>query len=163
MITKRTTTQNKILWSLFARNGIDDENRKVLALTYSNGRTAKTSELNFEECRSLISFLKGEKIVPANLPSFKNVSNVGEDMASIKKKRSKIFKIATENLRMITTEGKIDFVKFNKFMLNCTYLNKPLKEYTVTELDKLINQFQQVAKNNAISNKPKGDIAPTEF
>ncbi len=57
---KRTQSQNKRLYGLFGRLGIDEDTKRAMVSAITRGRTEHTSELTVEEANELISALTDE-------------------------------------------------------------------------------------------------------
>lgn len=55
----RSATQNKRLWGLAAKLGLEHEDLRDYAHEYSGGRTDHTSKLYFNECEKLNNYLDG--------------------------------------------------------------------------------------------------------
>lgn len=74
-----------------------------------------------------------------------------EEELLLRKKRAVVLAIATRTGIHDTN----DWSKFNRFMLNSSILHKPLKDYNLTELNRLIQQFRKLEENyNRSAEKP---------
>jgi hypothetical protein len=134
----RTNDQNKRLYDLLNKLGIV-EMKAILALQYSSNRTKKTSELTFLECRELIQHLE------KNLNQIEKEKK-DEELAKVKRKRSKVMHLAVR-AGMTNEKGELNYDRFNEFMLKKSVLKKKLKDYSLSELDLLITQFNKIAKS----------------
>ncbi len=129
----RTLAQNKRLYQLLNTLRLNNDDAKAgLAFSYSNQRTDKTSELTVAECDELIKHLEGQI--------------AQTDLITIKKKRSKVLFLAVK--AGMGEAKKVNYAKFNAFMLNKSVCKKPLVDYSSAELDKLITQLNQIIKHN---------------
>lgn len=158
---KRTSAQNRRIHQLLGKLGLDEEARVNLAQQYSGGRAQSTAELTISEARELIDHLiieVGEEVeqVPDRLLDGKKTWRRGEQpprrapgrdqAASLKAMRSKILAIATR-LGWLPEQvpGLADrWAVLNTWMVERSYLSKPLFKYTYSELPKLVSQMEAV-------------------
>jgi hypothetical protein len=108
-------------------------------LQYSDNRTSHTAELTISECNRLIGGLQGKLVVQP------------KPVDMLKRKRSIVLNLAVKAGFVIENKGngkEVDYVRFNKFMLERSVLKKKFSAYTVEELDGLITQFKMVVKHN---------------
>ena len=126
---KRTSEQNKRLFALLYRLGWT-EDRGEFVLSFTNGRTTSTAQMNREECESLIQHLQ----------SFVTKSESDREKD---KKRKKVIAIA-HNLGWKLPSGKVDISSIQNFINEKGVVKKPFNEYNLMELSKLIYQFEKI-------------------
>ena len=129
--------QNKMLHALLAHANLTDQ-KANLVMSFTSGRTDKSSEMNAIEAKEMIAYLRQQ------IPDIK--SNPLEAKAD--KMRKKILSMARElgwTVLMTNDEGikqlKADMLRINAWCAKYGYLHKPLNNYTFEELPKLISQF----------------------
>lgn len=125
----RTKKQNAILHQLLGKLRVDDEWKGELALQFSNGRTSKTSELSYHECRMLINELQNQS----------KESHIGEANNKMRRKICFYFRKCG-----YVIDDKTDMNAVYEWVLKYGYLKKPLNEYTRQELPKLVSQAQKI-------------------
>lgn len=133
----RSKSQNRQIHGLLSRLGLKD-NKEVLALDFSNGRTDKTSELTYQEAERLILSLQTAartgKTVTHEIPtSFSPGNNM----------RRKIF-WHFRKCGFVNESGNVDVKAVNDWVERYGYLNKPLMNYTAQELPRLVSQSEAV-------------------
>lgn len=133
----RTNSQNKRLYALLTQLNLL-EMKANLASQYSTGRTSETSQLTIKECSQLIMYLESQLQ--------KKEQQQLDEQQLIKRKRGKVLHLAVAS-GFKNEKGDIDYKRFNAFMLTKSIYKKQLKEYNLGELDKLITQFEQIAKS----------------
>lgn len=104
--------------------------KKSLALEYSQGKTDKTSDLSLEQYKRLI----------------RDLDTVYGRMDAAAKMRRKIISRAHEMSWYKKQPGKpeIDMDRIDRWCSTYGYLHKPLNDYDVYELPKLVSQFDMV-------------------
>lgn len=130
---------------------IDDEKRHALIYAWTKGRTESSKELFEFEIDDLIWKLQHD---------FKFTDTLQEALslrfeADIKKKRSAVLTIAQ---RMGIHEGT-SFEKFNRWMESRSILKKPLRDYSLDELNDLLAQLHGLESNFERSAQNKGTKA----
>jgi hypothetical protein len=118
---KRTVEQNKLLHTLLGQLRYDAEEKAELVRTYTNGRSASSSELTSTEAKLLIGYLRQQAD------------------GSIRKMRSKIINIG-KNIGLTTQTGDIDWVRLNVFLTK--KFQKKLHELTRAELPKAVTAMK---------------------
>lgn len=126
---KITYNQNKILHALLNKTGLTEFKRE-LVYSYSNNRTESSKELLIDEATALINYLKKQN----------------PETVQAEKMRRKIIAMA-HKMRWETEEGKVNMKSVNNWCINKSYLKKPLMEYSLQELPKLVSQFENVYKS----------------
>ncbi len=121
---------HKKLMTIFSRMGLDNDARRDLIFGYTNGRTESTKDLSQSEIDDLCD-------------TYSDMAFGTNEKEELRQKRSIVLKIAT-SVGIHDTEN---WSKFNGFMLNRSVLKKPLKSYTLEEMDALIQQFRGIEKN----------------
>jgi hypothetical protein len=146
----RTNSQNRRLYALLTKLNLLDM-KANLALQYSNGRTSETSQLTITECKELIVYLDSQapQIQSPQTPE----GDFSEKDLLLKRKRGKVLHLAIAS-GFKNEKGAIDYKRFNVFMFNKSVLKKHLNDYDLSELDKLITQFGQIAKSHKESKLP---------
>ncbi len=142
---KRTTTQNRILYSLLSSLGISDDNKAVLVAEYTNGRTEKSSEMSYNECQQLIDDLQREER-----------KNRNEEYKKLNRLRRKVFVEFYELgwLSQEATNGE-KTAKINAFLTSRTKFGKSdINKLTEAELSKLITQLRTIKRQIAEKEKP---------
>lgn len=134
---KRTNAQNKRMYQLFSKLGIDADLKAELVLQFSNSRTEKSSELLLHEAGSLIRALEAK---------WEKRQRMANDIKQ--RRRREVFKLSYDigfiNNRMTTAE-KLN--KINGFIAHRAKSVKHLNELSEAELDKLIKQLRAVRRN----------------
>jgi hypothetical protein len=131
----RNKSQNNRLHALITKLGIDEETKQELVYKYTNGRLTSSKTMLMHECQALINELQ---VMANRIP--KNQDEIKADG-----QRKKMFSIARE--MGWVTNGKVDPRLF-QWIEKYGYLKKPLNDYTLAELPKLITQFEYVLKSH---------------
>lgn len=107
--------------------------KKELVSSFTSGRSDSSRDMTDQEARDLISYLEGSKTAP--------------DPAD--RMRKKIISMAREiGWEMRTAKGKVaDIERIKNWVLKYGYLKKPLNDYGINELPRLVTQFEQVYKD----------------
>lgn len=161
----RTLSQNKWLHSLLNQTGLMSE-KAQLSKQYSNGRTNSTSELSYDECQALITFLdrilKGENY--PSLPVQRGNSSPSRPMSEAEK-YALFDKNNTQHMYLLSMCRQIGWTRYNAklgkqvadlnalgaWLAKYGYFKKPLKKYNAKELPTLITQFEGVVKHGVQS------------
>jgi len=125
----RTPHQNKQLFAILNKLGIDTEGRAELVYNATNGRTKSSADLGYQECLRLIQSLNGE---------------ANEEARKANRMRKKVLSICYE--MGWTKNGAIDWELLNGFLTKYGYLHKPLNNYNNKELPTLLTQFENILK-----------------
>lgn len=128
---KATKKQVGFVYKLLHLQGAGDI-KEDLALAHSTGRTTHLSDLEQDEVRSLIDFLKKQ----VNLP---------ETPAS--RMRGKILSMAHEVRWQLPGTTKIDMARVDAWSIKYGYKHKPLHELTDDELPLIVTQFERMYKD----------------
>lgn len=107
------------------------EDKKHLVSQYTNGRTESSKEMTQTEARYLIASLK------------KMVSPT-EDEKKADRMRRKIIGLAHECGWHLAGTQRIDMERLDNWCLNSSYLKKKLDKYKLSELPRLVSQFEKV-------------------
>lgn len=136
MAKKKTEKQDfKAFFSLLKSCGRRTEDRAgVLMLAVGK---SSLRELTAKEYADVLAYL--QKMAD----SFEKQKND----ASIKKMRSTVLRIAQNDLGH-SKEGKIDWERFNAWMLAKSKFKKPLKELDFAETRDLVSQMMAIAKRS---------------
>jgi len=131
------------LMTLLSKAGFDDDKRHEFVYHWTNGRTQSTKDLSEFELVQMIARIENDH-------NFEN--KVNEEMETVmRRKRSAVLAIASRT--GIFPNGNWDL--FNRFMLKSSVLHKPLHQYSIEELDKLLKQFRAIETNfNKSAKKP---------
>ena len=132
----RTTSQNKRLYGLMSKLGINADTKESLVWEFTNGRTGKSSEMEYRECNNLISSLQDE---------FNTRNRQKADL--MQKQRRNIFKLMYDCGLIdgnMNSEQKVSVI--NKWIKNKQNTDKTLNELSFDELLKLIKQLQAVRR-----------------
>lgn len=113
--------------------GGDREYKQNLVIEYSNGRATSSKDLYYGEMQMLLEHLD-------------KAQGKTEDDIKADRMRKKIIGIARG--KGWEADGKADIKRINGWCISYGYLHKPLNDYTVDELPKLVTQFQQALKGN---------------
>ncbi|OKL40277.1 hypothetical protein [Pontibacter flavimaris] len=137
---KRTDTQNKKLHLLLNKAGLAAEKPDLVAF-YTNGRTSSSRDMYFHEAQKLIVYLESITSNSASTPT---------DRADTMRK--KVIAICYELGWIEPTdspeERKINMAVIDGFLKKRGYIKKPLNEFTVRELPRLISQFEQILEHS---------------
>ncbi len=131
----RNKSQNNRLHALITKLGIDEETKQELVYKYTNGRLTSSKTMLMHECQALIN----------ELQILANRIQKNQDEIKTDSQRKKMFSIARE-MGWISN-GKVDQRLF-QWIEKYGYLKKPLNDYTLSELPKLITQFEYVLKSH---------------
>jgi hypothetical protein len=127
--SKRTNNQNTKLHALLSKLKIDKEMKESLVNQFTNGREISSANMTKFECKLLIEYLQ---------------KYFNQDEAEkCDKMRRRILSLCHE-MGWELENGKVDMERVNGFCLNKGYLAKPLNNYNLKELPKLIYQFEKV-------------------
>ena len=121
----RNSTQNKQLYLLLNKLGIDNELKQEIVYRLTNGRTIKSSEMNVQECQAMINELNAEPT-----------------MGKADKMRKKIISLFRKMGYLVN--GKVDMVAVEAWVEKYGYLHKSLNNYKYVELPKLVSQAEAV-------------------
>ncbi len=132
----RTNAQNKRLYGLFSKLGINSDLKKDLVLQFTNNRTEKSSEMKYGECNNLIASLQAEL----------NKRN-RQKADLLQTQRRNVFKLMYDigliDGRM-TTRKKMAVI--NAWVENKTAFKTDLNNLSYEQLTKLIKQLQAVRR-----------------
>lgn len=129
----RTQTQNKKLYALLNRLGIDKQVKAELVRQFSHGRTDSTAQMNYMECQSLIAHLASQ------------TKPLRQDLTEpVRRMRAKVVAIARDLGYIKVKVHTTDWERFNSFMSTRSCLKKPLSKYTVDELPQLVTQWESM-------------------
>lgn len=132
---------------ILTRIGIDDKGRHDLIYAWTSGRTTSSKELRPDELQNLIWKLENDFHFQSNIVPLTEIER--------RKKRAQVLAIAQ---RCGIHDGA-SFTKFNSFMKNSSILKKPLNEYALDELDRLVKQFRALEQNYLASAEHAGTKA----
>jgi hypothetical protein len=121
---QRTQKQNKILHMLISKIGMPEDAKREMIISFTNGRTANSSEMNYHECQSMINTIK----------------SIFQDEAD--KKRKKVISNLLQ-AGFTTPEGKADMHRINAWCRNQAF-KKDLNGHSMLELSKLIYAAEKV-------------------
>ncbi len=135
---KRTNSQNRRLYGLFGRLGIDEDTRKAMVLNVTRGRTEHTSEMTVDEAKTLIEILSAE-LRRAKKTQYEEANRL----------RRKVFKLfyelgwidsamTNEEKRAIISNWIIQRTKTGK---------KDLNQLKTDELNAVIRQLRAIKRN----------------
>ena len=140
-----TIERHRRLYGLFRDTGTE-KYRHELVLSYSQGRTENSAELTDLETDELIRHLvqlTKPKPVAAH-PTRSGVDYQGQQM------RRRILSLCYTMGWSVWNEAKqkheVDWKRLNGWMLHYSYAHKPMNEYSYGELQRLICQFENMAK-----------------
>ena len=137
----RNAKQNRQLWAIVNQLKIDKEQVEELVYQYSEGRTKSTRELSVQEFSSLTNHLEAIKKGMTKAPEVKPTATDPAD------KQRKKFLSTCYDLKW-TTDGKLNWIKINEWLQQYGYLHKPLNNYTIEELPKLVTQIETLLKKD---------------
>lgn len=132
---RRTKTQNKQIHALLSKLGLKDQ-KDALALDFSEGRTDRTSELTFLEAQQMILSLSS---ATRSGKSFNY--NTGVEFKPGNNMRRKIF-FFFRKAGYVNAKDQVDVKAVHAWVDRYGYLNKPLMEYDLKELPKLVSQAE---------------------
>jgi hypothetical protein len=107
--------------------------KAALVFSFTNGRSESSRDMTEQEAKELVYYL--ENITTADDPA--------------NRMRKKIISMAREmGWELRTTTGKVaDMQRIRNWVLKYGSLKKPLNDYTINELPRLVTQFEQVYKD----------------
>lgn len=129
----RTKQQNKALYSLISKLGIDDETKQGLVMQYTKGRTKRSSEMFQHECHQLIEALRAK--LPGQTP---RQAFVPRNKLEAKKERQRKRIISHLKEAGYTLPcGRADMHAINLWVEKQKF-KKTLNQHTTAELSQLI-------------------------
>jgi len=138
----RTKSQNKRLYALLSQLNINDENKKELVYQFTNGRTERSSEMEYRECNNLIMSLQEQLITLKNKQANeRQYSGIEQGL------RREIFKLMYDIGFIHNREdNKRKLLVINAWIKKKIKLEKQLNELSVDELNKMIKQLRTVRR-----------------
>ena len=129
---KITKYQMSKIWGYVNSKNLSEKARKDMILSYTGGRTARLSEMTYDEAMELI-----EKI---DIDAYKKIK--------ADKMRKKILHLC--HLMQWYEKGstKLDFKRIDAFCIERGWKHKPLNAYTYSELPLLVTQFEEVYEHS---------------
>lgn len=124
-----------IVQTLFSKCALRAQKANIVR-SFSDGRTEHITELDDDEVRRLIGYLRYTARDAARTPT-----QISED-----KMKRKIISMAHE-LRWRNADGKIDMKSLNGWCVKYGYLHKRLDDYSNAELPRLVQQFEVMYRN----------------
>ena len=103
--------------------------KEDIVMSFSEGRTGSVSQLEFQEAKELIRHLKKQQEPQA----------IQGD-----RQRKRIYYYAHQMRWYIPKTKKIDSTRIDNWCVKYGLYHKPLMKHNVTELTKLVNQFQKM-------------------
>lgn len=143
LFMKLITTQQIIKFNALLRNlGLEDDDKRGIIASFTNGRSERTNDMHFNEAHSMIEHLSkiaGE--VPT--PEVAHARRLQQE----DKMRKKVISIAYK-LGWTKPNGKCDYDKLNNFIATHPVSERKgisnINDYNYKELVKLINQFESL-------------------
>ena len=140
-----TIERHRRLYGLLRDTGTNNY-RHELVYSYSHGRTENSAELTDLETdeliRHLIQMLKPKP--EGNHPTQSGVDYKGQQM------RRRILSLCYTMGWSVWNEAKqkhdVDMSRLNNWMLHYSYAHKPMNDYSYGELQRLVVQFENMAK-----------------
>jgi hypothetical protein len=107
--------------------------KAALVYSFTNGRSESSRDMTNQEAKELVHYLE-------------NI-NTADDPAD--RMRKKIISMAREmGWELRTATGKVaDMERIKNWVTKYGYLKKPLNDYQINELPRLVTQFEQVYKD----------------
>jgi hypothetical protein len=145
-----TTIQNKLLHALLAQTNLTIHKEDLVA-SFTDNRTTKSSEMGTDEAQHLITHLR-TKLPPLTTTSGNtSISTTQQAQADqANKLRRKLIALAWQMNWISTkvnangsTHTACDMPRVNGWCNTYGYLHKPLNDYKVDELPKLLTQFEK--------------------
>jgi hypothetical protein len=136
----RDENQNKRLHLLLGKASLLAEKPELVSF-FTDGRTTSSRELTYEEAENFINYLEG-------MSQLQKTS--GKE--STEKMRRNIIAICYE-LGWIENsdnpeERKMNMAVIDSFIKQRGYIKKPLNDFTLKELPKLVSQFKQILQHS---------------
>jgi hypothetical protein len=132
---KATKRQVIAINAAISYKGLKDQ-KKMMMLDASNGRTESSKELTFDEAGALLQFLNSDslKAPSATDKQVRKLIALAYDIKWIKERQ------------VVGAGGKLesrkDYSALHEWVKKFGYLGKELREYNDKELPKLLTQFQ---------------------
>ena len=166
---QRTHAQNARLHQLLGELGFTAD-KGALVSAHTNGRTTSSSAMTYAECAGLIGDLEraagsqrpmhypsrpAAPPTPKATPSAPRPTRevLTEAQAeSAQRMRRKVFALAREAGMLwgeTPADKRMNAAKLDAFLLAHGCVKQPIGAYTLAQLPKLVNQFQQIVKHNA--------------
>jgi hypothetical protein len=147
---KAITTQQIIKFNTLLRNlNLEEDHKRGIIASFTNGRTDRTNDMHFIEAHAMIAHLAklaGQTPLSSRRGAGGEARRVAED-----KMRKKVIAIAYQ-LGWTLPNGKLDYNRLNTFI--ATHPVSPRKECTelnhhnYNELVLLITQFESILKKH---------------
>jgi hypothetical protein len=135
--------QQIIKFNALLRNlGLEDDDKRGIIASFTNGRTSKTKEMLYVEAKAMLQHLSA--LAPYVQSEESAAARVREKE---NKMRKKVIAIAYQ-LGWTTPQGKCDYARLDRFIAArpVTPGATSLNQYTAADLPKLINQFEELLK-----------------
>ena len=144
-----TIGRHRRLYGLFHETGTE-KYRRDLVNSFTDGRTSNSSELSDLEADELIKHLE-QMTRKEHAPTRSGVDYKGQQMR--RRILSLCYIIGWVKFNEIRLTHEIDWPRLNSWMIKYGYLHKPMNDYAYTELQRLVNQFENMAES-VLSSKP---------
>ncbi len=137
MISKE---QIYIFNTLLTKHGLQDDKREIIS-SISGGRTESTLQLTWWETQQWINAMNKQGGKPAgNRPNDPRQRMINSIVA-MAREMNMVKRVSVVNERG-TVEAKSDYRQLNEWMMQKSYLKKMLRQYSYSELPKLVSQFK---------------------
>lgn len=145
---KRTTHQNKQLYSLLNELNITGDIKADMVLTFTNGRTEKSSEMSKDECQRMIDKL-------SELTS-RNAKQKNRETQHLRRNVFSLFYELNWIDSSMTASEKLTII--NNWIIQRTKTGKnDINQLSADELKTLITQLQAVKRQTEENQKKKID------
>jgi len=146
---RHTIGRHRRLYGLFHETGTE-KYRRDLVSSFSSGRTTNSAELSDLEADELIKHLE-RMVAQPHGPTRSGVDYQGQQMR--RRILSLCYTIGWVVWNPDLGKHEIDWNRLNGWMLKYGYLHKPLNDYSYTELQRLVKQFEHLSEEILIPKK----------
>lgn len=142
-----TSTQNKIIHAELNKAGLMSRKADIIA-SFTQGRTSHSSEMNVDEARVLIGWLRNRNLQGSS------ACKVGQNLQGYQPKpgdkmRKRLISMAYELHWASPGDWKAAISALDKFLTSPkSIFKKPLNKHSVTELTKVVTQMEQIYKKH---------------
>ena len=136
--------RHRRLYSLFRETGTE-KYRHDLVFSFANGRTENSADLTDLEAQALIKHLE-EQLGPGAVGSHTKSQTIFEGQKMRRRILSLCYTMGLTTWNKDKSKSEVDFERLNSWMKHYSYLHKPLNDYSYKELQRLVKQFEHVAK-----------------
>lgn len=134
-----TSLQKTAIHTIFGRMGYDTDERHVFIRRFTDGRTESTKELSFDEARSLIELLGGQRKKEGS----EEAKRLCRCIYSLSMEISFLNKEYTSDTE---DEFRMNCANISRFCRQHTRFHKPLTQMSISELKEVKKQLEAISR-----------------